>query len=1292
MGRQIGRSSALGFLLGVLTVTFAVVWSVDLTTGGSLRDTILNRVRSAEVTDASARRTRSASETDRSSRGASRRTPKVAAGSKAAPVKKGAAADPRSSCTLTGRVVDEEHRPVRGAKVNVRNTASYNKSATTDAAGRFTLAGIPTGTFDVFASHANYVALVRPGFTLDRAGQTATMEFTLPLGATLKGIVRDEAGKALEGVRVAARRKQAQALAQGNVYLDDSMYKTLTTGKDGTFSVGGVSLGGNVIEFSKTGYEGQVRELLVRPMKDQPKVQIVLRKTGILAGTVADDHGKPVSTATVHLVRYKPASGPAEILQKGKITATTDGHGRFKFQKLFTEGFYDLLIDDARFAPVTFPLIPVGSTEVTCPVEPGGQIAGKAEYIDRLTTAASVLLTAETVIKGTTFTAEARSSAEGEFRFERLPYGNYKLGVRTSGLACEPGREVPCNRNAPTRGVVVEVYEASTVKGRVSDGRTDAPVAGATVAIEAVYGRYKTKKRTFQVRADQHGGFAFYRIPAGTHTARATAQGFLKTISDRSETEFNLQPGERKSDLALILDRGGIVSGHVLNQNGHPLPDADVQLFSPSNAYGNIDDRGFKGKTDGTGYFEISGIEVGERTQLYASARKEGYAKGRSPIIDLTSRQPEAATHITLSPGGFVSGRVTDSESLPIPGARLRFISSEFPGDPSSSVVTAQSRADGTYVLANVTPGEAQVAVTRSGFAGQTRKVTVKESSPTENINFTLEPGLEIEGKVEALDGNPIADARVRATKISRGRARSSESGITDRNGRFKLSNLSSGDYRLEATFKLATPEGDQSYLFVNPSVPAGSTNADIGCDVGNLLTGQVVDQDNHAINNYMVSLRSREDTRPTQDFSFDLDRKPASGRGAFQIHKIPRGVYVLRISADGYEPYQEEYLAVGPTRRTDLPRIKLRSAGGLVGELVSSSTNRPVNGVRVRLLNSSLGARETHELPPSTTSDGSGRFRITTAVEGTYDVEFSHPSYLPHKLAGVDVTARKLTDLGRIYLEAGGTIRGTVTNGEGEPVRSMRMKISGLDKEIRTDAGGNYLFQGVQPGRWHVVARGSVNNRNVYSWQPAVVQPDETEIVDFVLETSADLDGLIAAAGEQGRVKTGSVHLHPFDENALVLKDVHYDASITPANGRFRIRQIPPGAYFLWASGVAANNAAYTTWQLLTLARGSNDAVVTVGGAQMKGTAKDGLTSGGVRRVTVQLRPLFDTLRLPQKIYDELVRTDVTANNGRYSFGSLQPGPYQLLYRPSGGSWYAQPPVTIGPDQQISDYDLLIP
>ena len=75
-------------------------------------------------------------------------------------------------------------------------------------------------------------------------------------------------------------------------------------------------------------------------------------------------------------------------------------------------------------------------------------------------------------------------------------------------------------------------------------------------------------------------------------------------------------------------------------------------------------------------------------------------------------------------------------------------------------------------------------------------------------------------------------------------------------------------------------------------------------------------------------------------------------------------------------------------------------------------------------------------------------------------------------------VSAGKTTDIGAVRLRAGGTVRGTVVDGAGEPVAGASVRLETGTPRARsnsiaqTDGAGAFEIAGVPPGQFHVTAR----------------------------------------------------------------------------------------------------------------------------------------------------------------------------------------------------------------------------
>lgn len=1193
----------------------------------------------------------------------------------------------RTSTTLTGNTLDETGKPLKDVNITVRRAGTVDviKSGKSNDKGIFSLDSLPAGTYDVLAKHDQFVPLIRPGFTIYPHQQELTIDFHMPLGAEIKGIIKDEDGKTLANVRVAARKQKAEESKNtGEVLIDDATYQTQLTDTAGTFTLTGIAQGPNVFEFALPGYAVERMTVDVTPKVASEQMKVTLKRTGTIVGTVLDTDNNPVSTATVALTRFKPLQGEAQTLDKEKMKVTTDANGQFKFEKLYNEGYYDLIVEEPSYAPGIFPLVLANTQGIVCQIGRGGEITGETKLIDRPVVPVSVLVKATTVINGTTFTQEARSDGNGKFRLSKLPYGSYDLKVDDGKFLSEPKDGVKLERDKALDPITMEIYQTARVSGRVTDTSTETPVANAKVTLRATYGVDKTRNKTFTINADAHGMFELRTLPAGIHVAQAEARGYLKGQTDRSQQNFVLVPGERKNDLNLFLDRGGSVEGFILDADGRSVDDANVQLFAATTFHGAVKADDYKATTDGTGYFKIWGIEVGERVQLYASASKTGHTKARSDMIELSPKQMNQAVQILMPAGGQVTGIVTDENDMPIPGAEVHFTSSAFPGDPSPSDIKVHTEPNGTYRIENCPAGGGSIRVSRAGFVSKSRGVTIRNEKTQDNINFELELGRTIAGVVSDLDGYPIAGARVTASGING--AAGSESDVTNKRGEFELNNLGRGEFRLDANFTMDTPEGKQNYRFTNPKVRSGDIHVAIDCDLGNTTSGKVKGEKGRGIPNFTVTLNSKTNTKPSQDFVFNLSRGMKDAAGYFRMSKLPRGIYKLTVSADGYEPYVEEEIAIGPHRRTVLSEIRLNPAGGVIGRVFSSTSDRPVNSASVRL-------ESVDELPTESprvvtgSTNMRGEFRLSTVPEGTYKVSINHPSYIGMKMEMIQVTEKKERDLGKLFLEPGGAIRGTVTNQQGDPLPGMTVTVKGVTpaKQASTDAAGNYLIQGVQFGRWPVVVNGTMAGKPMYVFQTSDIQRDETERVDFTLEQSSNLRGRLIATAENS-VKSAKVQIHPFDENNIVLENISYDTNARSA--QYEIDKVPPGQYFLWASG-NGSNGSFTSWRGIFLDRGNNWENLQVGSAEVSGkvTAADGSPAADAG---VQLLPIFNSPQLTRNLYNRLIKPTSTNSDGTFTFKNLQPGSYQLLNQNMSG-WYAQPVIGVRQGERLQALNIML-
>ena len=104
------------------------------------------------------------------------------------------AAAAQTTATLTGRVLDGSGGVLPGATITARHSQTgLQRSAVSDAQGRYTLASLTPGSYEVHAELPGFRPLRRTGITLSLA-QTAVVDLTLSVGGVAEAVtVRAEA-------------------------------------------------------------------------------------------------------------------------------------------------------------------------------------------------------------------------------------------------------------------------------------------------------------------------------------------------------------------------------------------------------------------------------------------------------------------------------------------------------------------------------------------------------------------------------------------------------------------------------------------------------------------------------------------------------------------------------------------------------------------------------------------------------------------------------------------------------------------------------------------------------------------------------------------------------------------------------------------------------------------------------------------------------------------------------------------------------------------------------------------
>ena len=255
----------------------------------------------------------------------------------------------RASSTVTilsGRVTSHSGEPLEGVRIVVAipatdmrflDTKQHHKrlKAKTNASGeyRVEIPGITEPTkISMDAKHPGYCSLAgtlmsgSPGTDFEvTPGKAAEASFQLKLALYLKGVVVDEQGKPVAGVKVRANAdwKKSSGGVERTVTKSDGSFELFNYPAQPPTHKQDVSKG--TVEFSHPNYlSNSIKDIYKLPKVELQSLRIVLDTGNKISGTVVDAAGKPV--AGVMII--------ADHNGDGRKAVTTDANGKFTLQGL----------------------------------------------------------------------------------------------------------------------------------------------------------------------------------------------------------------------------------------------------------------------------------------------------------------------------------------------------------------------------------------------------------------------------------------------------------------------------------------------------------------------------------------------------------------------------------------------------------------------------------------------------------------------------------------------------------------------------------------------------------------------------------------------------------------------------------------------------------------------------------------------------------------------------------------------------------------------------------------------
>jgi len=268
---------------------------------------------------------------------------------------------------------------------------------------------------------------------------------------------------------------------------------------------------------------------------------------------------------------------------------------------------------------------------------------------------------------------------------------------------------------------------------------------------------------------------------------------------------------------------------------------------------------------------------------------------------------------------------------------------------------------------------------------------------------------------------------------------------------------------------------------------------------------------------------------------------------GAFSLEKVPPGVYLLSLEADGY--------VAATTRAT------VRSGSATELETMTLVRSTIASVVRGRVL---LGGRTDHA-GTTMSLDGTG-IAVFTDADGSFS--FSHVRFGAARITArhvgfdprtVDVEVdRFVVEVGDATLEplpAPGSVVGLVT-AAGAPVEDATVALAGTDFESRTDADGAFEIESVEAGAYDLVVAAPGFLTVLVRVEVGAGLVATLATID--LEPTADAGDLVGFAKRAGESFHGDIEVR------LVHGDSVLASTVTDGDGAYRIAPAQVGVHAL--------------------------------------------------------------------------------------------------------------------------------
>jgi tetratricopeptide (TPR) repeat protein/protocatechuate 3,4-dioxygenase beta subunit len=478
------------------------------------------------------------------------------------------------------------------------------------------------------------------------------------------------------------------------------------------------------------------------------------------------------------------------------------------------------------------------------------------------------------------------------------------------------------------------------------------------------------------------------------------------------------------------LEKGTIIGGRVINEQGEPVAGAFIDLWTPwlefdhpNEARTAIRDTV---KTDANGKWSADIVPadlVKEKVLVKLHHPDYFYQQSNSALRRLATipalRSQNA--QFILRRGFAVYGSVVDADGKPVEGAWVKL------GEGLSEDPKIQTDGSGRFRFDGQHLGQTWITVEADAYAPDIRKVDLNAS--TGAIEFVLEPGNRIFGRVIDVNNRPVECACVYLAEW-RWPHKLDWKTETDNQGRFEWDNAPHDEVEIQIH--------KDGYMRVQKSLVASDKEHEIVLYRLLRLKGEVVDNDtSEPVDEFDLTMRTiRKHGQPTRP-GYNTRKHVQHTGGWFDItfdfYFWPE--YEIEVKADGYEPSTSRRFT--PDEGTVVLQIRMVRAAreNIPQGTVYLPHGNVASGAEVYVTTRGLGLfrledgrRVIQGQAERVQTDSAGRFEAPVQPE-RFDLMAIHDT------GYAEVSQEQLAESSEIHLESWGRVEGVVRTSSGPAV-----------------------------------------------------------------------------------------------------------------------------------------------------------------------------------------------------------------------------------------------------------------